>query len=598
MSVRKYPKIITLIGILLMLSVASWVSYVLSWRSGIDQLTAQNQQQLEQFVGHLESQLARFQFIPELIAKNQLLIEALNEPENSARMNLVNHFLEEVNTITGASDTYLMDDRGMTLAASNWQEKPTFVGRNFSFRPYFIEAMQGKQGHYFALGTTSGKRGYYFAYPLIYAAEVIGVIVLKMDLTHIEQRWSKRETQFMVVDDDGIIFITTQPDWLYHSIHPLSQQKVVKILSSQRYGDIRIKPMNYQISPLSFEQNIITQIVSPVTGKTQQYLTHSYAMPKAGWTAYILAPLDETDQASVVAMIIILLIGILMILTAALTWQRRRRRQERDRFQLESQKKLEQEVSIRTADLVNEIEEHKHTEQILRDTQHELIQTAKLAVLGQMSASISHELNNPLAAIRSYADNARQFLNLNKITQADENLSRIADLTERMGKISSQLKFFARKSSGNLETVVIEYVIQSSIDITSPQRKNSNVKIFTNNIQAGLSVRADHIQLEQVLVNLINNAVNALSNQQQGEVHISSEKMNTQVMIHVADNGPGIDEDNLERIFDPFFTTRKSGLGLGLSISSRIIDSMNGKLSAVNQKQGGACFSIALPSVE
>lgn len=598
MSVLKSPKIISLIAILLILSVASWVSYVVSWRNGIEQLTAENQQQLEQFVGHLKSQLARFQFIPELIAKNRLLVEALNEPENSARINLVNHFLQEANSITGASDTYLMDNRGMTLAASNWQEKLTFVGRNFSFRPYFSEAMQGKQGQYFAIGTTSGERGYYFAYPLVYAAEVIGAIVLKMDLSHIEQHWSNRETQFMVVDDDGIIFITTQAAWLYHSIHPLSQQTIERILSSRRYGDIRIKSMNYQTSQLSFKQNIITRIADPSTNISQQYLTHSYAMPEAGWTVSILAPLDNTDQTSFTAMIIILLIGALMLLILALAWQRRRRRQERERFQLESQKKLEQEVTIRTADLVNEIEEHKNTEQILRDTQHELIQTAKLAVLGQMSASISHELNNPLAAIRSYADNARQFLNLNKTTKADENLSRIADLTERMGKISSQLKFFARKSSGNLETVVIEYVIQNSIDITSPQRNNSNVKIFTDDIQAGLSVRADHIQLEQVLVNLINNAVHALSDQQQGEVHISTVKEGNQVMIHVADNGPGIDEENLERIFDPFFTTRKSGLGLGLSISSRIIDSMNGKLSAVNRKQGGARFSITLPSAE
>jgi two-component system, NtrC family, C4-dicarboxylate transport sensor histidine kinase DctB len=356
--------------------------------------------------------------------------------------------------------------------------------------------------------------------------------------------------------------------------------------------------MIYQTSPSSFQDNIITRIVDPLSKKSRQYLTHSYAMPEAGWTVSILAPLDKTDQNSLIAMIILLLIGMLLLLIVALAWQRRRRRQERDRFQLESQKKLEQEVTIRTADLVNEIEEHKHTEQILRNTQHELIQTAKLAVLGQMSASISHELNNPLAAIRSYADNAREFLKLNKASKADENLSRIADLTERMGKISSQLKFFARKSSGNLETVVIEYVIQSSIDITSPQRKNSSIKIITDGIQAGLSVRADHIQLEQVLVNLINNAVHALGDQHGGEVHISTEKLGNQVMIHVADNGPGIDENNLERIFDPFFTTRKSGLGLGLSISSRIIDSMNGKLSAVNRKQGGAQFSVALPSAE
>ena len=593
----KSPRILTLTVTLLLLAIAAWISYVLSWRSGIEQLSAQNKLQLEQFVGHLDSQLARFRFIPQLIAKNQLLVEALNEPGNSARINLVNHFLDDVNSITGASDTYLMDNQGLTLAASNWQEKLTFVGRNFSFRPYFNQAMQGKLGRYFALGTTSGERGYYFAYPIIYAAEVIGAVVTKMDLSHIEQRWSNRETQFIVTDEDGIIFITTQRSWLYHSIKPLSDRKIAQVFSSRRYGNIRIQSLDYS-SNTSEQHNTIVDVLDPSSKRSLQYLSDSYAMPDAGWTVSILAPLDKTYNNSIIAMFIILLLGVLMILIVALAWQRHKRRQERERFQQESQKKLEQEVTFRTADLLNEIEEHKHTEQILRDTQDELIQTAKLAVLGQMSASISHELNNPLAAIRSYADNARQFLNLNKTAKADENLARIAELTERMGKISSQLKFFARKSSGNLETVVIEYVIQSAIDITQPQRKNTHIQVTTDHIQSGLSVRADHIQLEQVLVNLINNAVHALTDQPAGEIHISSLKLEQQVLINVEDNGPGIDEDNLERIFDPFFTTRKSGLGLGLSISARIIDSMNGKLSAINRKQGGACFTIALSSAE
>ena len=593
----KSPRIISFVATLSLLAIASWVSYIVSWRSGIEQLSAQNQQQLEQFVGHLDAQLARFRFIPQLIARNQLLVETLKEPENSARINLMNHFLQDVNGITGASDTYLMDNQGLTLAASNWLDELTFVGRNFSFRPYFIQAMQGRLGRYFALGTTSGERGYYFAYPVIYAAEVIGAVVIKMDLSHIEQRWSRRETQFIVTDEDGIIFITTQPGWLFHSIQPLSEQKTQQILSSRRYGDIRIQPIDYSISHEQDRDSIAT-LTDPESNQTRQYLTEDFAMPEAGWTVSILAPLDKTTSSSIIAMLIILLLGVLMILIFALARQRHKRRQERERFQLESQKKLEHEVTIRTADLLNEIEEHKHTEQILRDTQHELIQTAKLAVLGQMSASISHELNNPLAAIRSYADNARKFLNLNKADKADENLSRIAELTERMGKISSQLKFFARKSSGNLETIVIDYVIQSAIDITQPQRKNTSIQVNTEQVQSGLSVRADHIQLEQVLVNLINNAMHALTDHQAGEIHISCEKINKQVLIHVEDNGPGIDEHNLEHIFDPFFTTRKSGLGLGLSISARIIDSMNGKLSAVNRKQGGACFTIALSSME
>ncbi|MBC8210754.1 MAG: sensor histidine kinase, partial [Gammaproteobacteria bacterium] len=214
---------------LLLLIPLIWVTHYISWNNGFDQLHTSNQQQLEQFVEHLDSRLARFKFLPQLIAKNQLLVELLNDPKNTPRVDLVNHFLEEINTIIGASDTYLMDSQGLTLAASNWRSKRPFIGSNFSFRPYFVNAMQGKLGQYFALGTTSGERGYYFAYPIRYAATTIGVIVTKMDLSNIEQRWSSREVQFIVTDPDGIIFITTQPDWLYRSTRTLSQETLLQI---------------------------------------------------------------------------------------------------------------------------------------------------------------------------------------------------------------------------------------------------------------------------------------------------------------------------------------------------------------------------------
>ncbi len=580
------------------LAVACAAGYYLSWQNGLLGLAERNQQQLEQFVGHIEAQLARFEFLPELIAKNALLVEALNDADNSARINLVNHFLEDINRITGASDTYLMDTNGLTVAASNWQSERPFVGRNFSFRPYFTAAMQGQMGRYFALGTTSGKRGYYFAFPIIWAARVIGAIVIKMDLSNIEQRWSGRATQFVVTDRHGIVFITTQRDWLYQTTRTIDPQTREQIRLSRQYGDINIQSLDIEHEEsLASDQSIFTfKTAQPGTGRS--YLTLTRPMPDLDWSVSILSPLNEIRRSSLASAVIVLLLGILLIMLGLLLRQQQRRRLEQERFNLDAQRKLEQQVMLRTSDLRNEIEEHKHTEKILRDTRDELIQTAKLAVLGQMSASISHELNNPLAAIRSYADNARQFLQMERGGEVDDNLQRIADLTERMAKISAQLKFFARKSSGKLETVVIEFVIQSAIDVTRPQHKTMPLSINTEPVQPGLSVRADHVQLEQVLVNLISNAVHALEHTPDGEIIISTCRANGFVQLQVEDNGPGIDEAHLPLIFDPFFTTRESGLGLGLSISSRIIDSMNGAMEVSNRPEGGACFKITLPAVE
>jgi two-component system, NtrC family, C4-dicarboxylate transport sensor histidine kinase DctB len=587
-------KTIVVLCATILLCIIIWLGGYISWKLGINKLQKNSQQHLDQFVSHIDARLARFQFIPQLISKNTILVELLKDPENNPRINLVNHFLEEINDIIGASDTYLMNSQGLTLAASNWQKEQTFNNQNFSFRPYFIEAMKGKLGRYFALGSTSGKRGYYFAYPITYAAQNLGVIVVKMDLSNIELNWSSRKIQFIVNDPDGITFITTQPKWLYHSIKPLSEKTLQQINISQRYKGIVVRELDLdRLRSISAKSSII-RIMNTAQQSNNDYLTIQKNMPHAGWQVMILAPLSELRQNRLITIIVLSLLVLISLLISFLLWQRLKRQQERELFQREAQKQLEHQVTVRTTDLTHEIDERKQTEKILRETQDELIQTAKLAVLGQMSASISHELNNPLAAIQSYTDNARKFLSMNKLNQVDENLCRIIKLTKRMSKISSQLKFFSRKSNQNMEIVSIQNVIKSAIDIVSHKYKKSASGIIIKSHTPGLKARADIIQLEQILINLINNAMQAIETQNQGQVIIHIEQENQWALIHVDDNGLGIELKNIEKIFDPFFTTKKSGLGLGLSISARIMDIMNGKLSVYNLPEGGARFTISL----
>ncbi len=580
---------------LILLVVASsivWLTSYLSYNRNLDILQETSFSQLDQFIGHLDAQLARYEFTPELIARNKLLVEVLEDADNSARIEVVNRFLEDINEITGASDTYLMNDKGLTIAASNWQAEQTFVGKNFSFRPYFTQAMQGQSGRYFAVGTTSGKRGYYFSWPITSALKVIGAIVVKMDLSNIERRWSGRNIQFLVTDKDGVTFITTNPDWLYKSIYTISKPSLSHIKETRRYHQKKISSLNFTVKDTYEEAEIVS-----LKGSRTQYFSVKKNMPSPGWQVMALASTAVIKRSSLIAVSISVLIIMILLLVGLLVWLKIKRQQEKEQFQLESRNLLEKEVLVRTSDLRHEIEEHKNTELMLRDTQDELIQTAKLAVLGQMSASISHELNNPLSAIRSYAENARQYLKRDRLEKADDNLNRIAELTKRMATISSQLKFFARKSSGHQEVVEVAGVIQRAIEITKPQFKNSGLMIDTKSILEKGRVFADTIQLEQVVINLLNNAINAIPDLAKGKVIFYTEQLDDKLMIHVEDNGKGIEESNLNKIFDPFFTTRKSGLGLGLSISARIIDSMKGGLSAVNIESGGARFTITLQAV-
>jgi len=560
-------------------------------QSSVEKLTQNSQLQLEQFIGNLEARLNRFQDIPQLIAKNHQLINLLDHSKEPSQQLQVNQFLEEVNQVIGASDTYLMDVNGLTIAASNWQKERPFIGKNFSFRPYFIDAIKGSLGRYFALGTTSGKRGYYFSYPVLSQGEIKGVIVVKMNLSNIEQLWAQRDIKFMVTDRYGVVLITTESEWLYKSLLPLDSSIKHQLLASKQYGKKNIEPLDYKILDT---QNDNHQTVVFAKDKNNRYLMINQNMPQTLWSVKVFAPLTKVALEQKNALIILLLMSAILFLMLYLARQKQMRRAEKAHDQLIAQQQLKHEVNVRTADLSREIEEHKQTELLLKETQKELIQTAKLAVLGEMSASISHELNNPLAAIRSYTDNARKFMVLNKTQQVDDNLNRISGLTERMGKISSQLKLFARKSSGVLDEVSVKMVIYSAIDISSPQFKAFNIKINTDDLEDDLLVKANNIQLEQVLINLLNNAMFAIGDKPNGLITVISEIKQNEIMIHIDDNGPGIDEKDKVKIFDPFFTTKKSGMGLGLSISARIIEAFGGQLSVSNRHPEGARFTLTL----
>ncbi|MCJ8297433.1 MAG: ATP-binding protein [Pseudomonadales bacterium] len=270
----------------------------------------------------------------------------------------------------------------------------------------------------------------------------------------------------------------------------------------------------------------------------------------------------------------------------------------------QSRQLLESRVEQRTLELtnanerlLNEIKQHSQT-------QNELIQTAKLAVIGQMSAGINHELNQPLMAIRGYADNARKFLKLNKECTVDENLDEIAQLTERMAKILHPLKEFSRKSSGQPQLVPVSALRTGVLAILYPRLEKSKVEVDWPESSQDYCVSGDLLRLEQVMVNLITNAMQAVEAEERPAIVITVQLAeNQQLIIRVRDNGPGIDEQQLPQIFEPFFTTKKEGqgLGLGLSISQRIIEDVGGQLSAKNYSRTdsegmctGAEFNVRL----
>ncbi|MEZ8493644.1 ATP-binding protein [Vibrio splendidus] len=592
----RIPILLMAIYSLLMVFGGHWV-----WSTSHESLLNDHQSKLDRFSVHISSQLDKFAHIPELLSKDKELVDALHSPSNSAQIELTNRYLEHVNSVIQASDTYLLDSIGTTIAASNWNQPHSFIRRNFAFRPYYQEAIQGNENQYFALGSTSGKRGYYYSYPVSYAAEIIGVIVVKMDLSLIEASWKGKQSFFVADDKDQIVFMSSNPEWLFKSLQPLSQAQQARIQESRQYLDTKIESLHFSGDFESATSNI----ESPHKLVQEQFFSSSRFLAEPKLTIRVFSPTHLVWWDLVAYLVVLSLIFAIIYLTMQLNHHRQQRRAQIDRLQSEAKQKLEFQVLERTSELHVEIKHRIETEHVLRQTQDELIQAAKLAVLGQMSASISHELNNPLAAIRSYADNGRLFLAKEKIDRVDDNLSRISALTDRMAKISHQLRSFAKKSTAEeLHTLQILPVLHSSRELMKPQLKSERVKVNELPETFDACVLANAIQLEQVIINLLTNAIQAMEQQDDKQLAIlleireSDHQQASTLLIHVDDNGPGFTSSSSGDFFEPFHTTKKNGLGLGLSISQQIISGINGKLVTGHSPLGGARFSIELPLVE
>jgi len=570
---------------------SSWI-----WNSSESRQFSIHKEQLERFAEFISSKLDKYAHLPQLIAKDKTLIAALQAPNNGAQIDLTNRYLEQVNETIQSTDAYLLDEFGNTIASSNWNLERSFIGRNYAWRPYFYNAIQGKPSQYFALGSSSKQRGYYFSYPVMYAAETIGVIVIKMDLTAIEANWQNRTNTFVATDSYNVIFMSSNEDWLFKSLTTLSEADRQTILNSRQYLDSPIRSFGLS-GDISKPQ---AELSNPLaSGFENSYLVSSRPLAKHDLTLRVLTPKVTLLWSTLSFSLLVTLLFVIAYLSLQLTYQRHLKKRQFEQLQSEAKQKLEFLVMERTSELQAEINERTKTEYALRQTQDELIQAAKLAVLGQMSASISHELNNPLAAIRSFADNGRRFLERDKYDRVDENLSRISALTDRMAKISNQLRSFARKSDSNeVSQLDVVPLIIAAKELLAPQFKSKQVSLETQLEQPLPEVELNPIQFEQVLINLMTNAMQAVEDQAQRQVSISTSVDAKQLSIFVDDNGPGIDSDKQQSLFEPFYTTKKNGLGLGLSISQQISQAMGGELSVTRSPLGGARFTISLPIKE
>ncbi|AMB86590.1 ATPase [Pseudomonas agarici] len=547
------------------------------------ELEGQNRQTLDLYVANLLGTLHRYEVLPQILGDLPALHEALAEPEQGRHVESANSLLRDICRQTGAEVMYLMDTHGKTLAASNWDKHDSFVGRNFAFRPYFSEAMAGRLGRFFGLGTTSGKRGYFFAAAVRDGEKIIGVLVAKVDLDHTESLWGNTPEQLLVTDHNDVVILTSRPEWRFRASRNLSNTEREAITVIQPYPTRNPQPLD--IDP-------------------KAWLTQTRQIEETGWSVSILAPRTLIDRPvrTVVAiggaalLVLMLLLGLIM--------QRRRHYLERIAFEAKARRELEMRVAERTSDLEGlncrlklEVLEREHAQQELVRAQDDLVQAGKLSALGTMSASISHELNQPLAAIRSYAENAEVLLDHERTDEARGNLKLISELTGRMASIVAHLRAFARRDRHAPESVALQPALDDALALLAKRRRAMEVELIRDLPAAALWVEAGETRLRQVLGNLLANALDALTEKgPPRKLWLNAQSSPEGVTLTLRDNGPGFCLEALDRAVEPFYTTktRTQGLGLGLAICDALMRAFGGELLFANHREGGALITLRL----
>lgn len=529
----------------------------------------------------LASEIEHYRALPLVLASDAQVGAALTDPDPAARQQM-NRRLARLAGEIGAAAIYLIAADGETIAASNAGQPRSFIGDNYRFREYFQSAMRSGRGTQFALGSTTQRPGLYLAERVSAGGKALGVAVVKVEFNLLEQSWRQSGSIALVTDARGEVLVTTQPGWRFARIENL----LPGTGAGAQLHEIAGLPGGQTIAPGTYHRATAKAIIP-------------------GWTVHTLLRGDTRIYNAVAAASALTALTITLI-GSVLLWVllRQRRAALRARAAEQTREELEQRVEERTAELrsanqqlVAEITERQRAEEAARLLNEELGQANRLAILGQIAAGVTHEINQPVAAIRATADNAATMLDQGQGAAARSAIGRIAKLTERIGAITGELRAFSAKRPGGARLIAVDTALDGALQLVGPSVKQAGIVINRPPRAAELKIWAERIRAEQILVNLLRNAIEALDGADDPVITITTRADGAFVEILIADNGPGIDPEIAEVLFTPFRTTKDGGLGLGLVISRDIATGLGGELMQLNPASGssGATFLLRLP---
>ena len=519
--------------------------YRISESAGIRALAENGERQLELHARTVESEISKYTYLPSLLELERSVSHLLTDP-TPYRRNQVNAYLEGLNRRAGSRAVYLLDTNGRVLATSNWSDPDSYLGEDLSFRAYWQDAMKGKPGRFYGIGSTRGEPGYYLAHGLVHGGRIIGVAVVKVKMDALEERWEKARLEAFVSDENGIIILSSNPALRLKAVRSLSadDKRLARSMQYYWWALNEWQPLLRAAGRRSGEAQFPADEQHP-RGEAVTYLAQTRALNDTPWNLTLLSPLEDLRRDAV-RNGMLAAIGFALLAFLLIAWNERRkvlatRLAAREALQ-RANGELEVKIAERTADLqasnarlTAEIHERQQAEDTLRKAQDELVQAGKLAVIGQMSTSIAHELNQPLAALRTLSGNTVRFLQRGKLETASTNLATINELVDRMGRITASLRAFARRSDDAGQASLAK-AVDAALLILHGRLEQDPPTLHRHFDDVRLGI--DQTRLEQILVNLLANALDAMSGQADRQLWLEGRREEERYVLRVRDNGP------------------------------------------------------------
>lgn len=526
----------------------------------------------------VDAEVDRLRALPDVAAEDMRIRSALAGTGSLQEANL---YLETISGHAGADELFLLDSSGLTIAASNWNRARSFVGHNYAFRPYFQKAIEHGNGQFYAIGVTTGVPGYFLS-TRVTVGDVVGVLVVKLNLEPLQETWRVADADVALADENGVVFLSARRDWQYRPLLPLAEATLQELERTRAYDGVA----------LAQGVALFAALPTGADASGQGWIARVAPLPSTAWqviAARATGPMHRVALGWA-------FLAALATLGMAAGLKALEQRRQIIALRLSQSERLESMVTVRTAELAREIDARAQAEHDLRAAQEALIHTEKMAALGRMSTAIVHEISQPLAAME--ATLAAAELGLRKDDFATgARLGKARGLIRRMQRTTRHLKSFGRKEAGELSLIDMRAPVSSALEMVAPRARVVGVVPGLNMPQAPVMVMAGAVRVEQVVVNLLLNALDAIADRPERLVEVTVSVQDGRALLCVSDCGEGIDAQVLPQVTEPFFSTKVTGegLGLGLAICKAILADFEGVLEIASVKGQGTRVSVSLP---